>query len=68
MLMEFNFYTPYVWTFILKKNGVKPHETLYGTKKISQQIIFHSISLNQVTEPEQSRKAVFWDLEFKTWI
>lgn len=42
-----------------KKNGVKPHETLCGTKKISQQIIFHSISLNQVTEPEQSRKAVF---------
>lgn len=65
MLMEINFYTPYVQTIYSEK---KWYETLSGTEKISKQIVFHSISLDQVTESEQSRKAVFWDLEFKTWI
>lgn len=55
MLMEFNYDTPYVRTFIFE---IKCYETLRGTKNISKHIIFHSISLNQVTESEQSGKAV----------
>lgn len=55
MLMEFHFYTPYVRTSVFE---IKCYETLRGTKKISKHIIFHSISLNQATEFEQSGKDV----------
>ena len=39
-----------------------------ASRKFQNKLFFHSIYLNQVIESEQSRKAIFWDLEFKTWI
>lgn len=42
-----------------KANGMKPHVKRYVAPRKFHNKLFHSISLNQVIESEQSRKAVF---------